>query len=190
MSDTSFKLSATQRERLVTMHAREAEGALQPVLFETEQNPAFESGGAGLYGTAQDYLRFTQMILNKGVGNGKQILKADTVALMSQNHIGEIHVGKLPTAMAFLTNDVELHPDMVKKWSLGWMLNGSVSAEGRSINSLFWAGLGNTYNWIDPVRNVTGVIMMQVLPFADQKCLATFSAFEREIYASVAPSAV
>ncbi len=47
-------------------------------------------GGGGLYGTAGDYIKFTQMILNKGKGNGNQVLKPETVALMGQNHIGEL----------------------------------------------------------------------------------------------------
>ena len=55
-------------------------------------------GGGGLYSTAADYIRFTQMILNKGRGNGNQVLKAETVATMGQNHIGDLAMGKMTTA--------------------------------------------------------------------------------------------
>jgi methyl acetate hydrolase len=48
-----------------------------------------------------------------------------------------------------------------------------------------WAGLANTYYWIDPIRGVTGAIPMRLLPFADHKCLETFAAFEGEVYASL-----
>ena len=61
----------------------------------------------------------------------------------------------------------------------------AATPEGRSAGSLAWAGLANTYYWIDPVRNVTGVILMQVLPFADRACLQVFSDFERAIYAGL-----
>jgi methyl acetate hydrolase len=45
--------------------------------------------------------------------------------------------------------------------------------------------LANTYFWIDPARNVSGVILMQLLPFADAKCLEAFAGFERGIYAGL-----
>ena len=54
------------RQRLVGMHARGEDGALAPIPFELEQSPEFHMGGGGLYGTAADYIKFTQMILNKG----------------------------------------------------------------------------------------------------------------------------
>jgi methyl acetate hydrolase len=65
------------------------------------------------------------------------------------------------------------------------MINTAKTPEGRSAGSMAWAGLANTYCWIDRVRGVTGVILMQLLPFADHKCLETFAAFEREVYASL-----
>lgn len=185
MDDTGFRLGESQRKRLVAMHARGPDWSLQPMPFEIEQIPEFEMGGGGLYGTARDYLSFTQMILNNGRGNGHQVLKSETVKLMGQNHIGEINVGKLPSAIAAVTNDVDLFPDMIKKWGFSFLINTAVTPEGRSPNSLFWAGLANTYYWIDPSRNVSGVILMQVLPFADAKCLEAFAAFERGIYDSL-----
>jgi methyl acetate hydrolase len=185
MSDTGFKLGQAQRDRLVAMHARSPDGSLAPIPFEVEQDPEFHMGGGGLYGTAGDYIKFTQMILNKGRGNGNQVLKPETVAAMSQNHIGELEMTKMTSAVPFATNDVDLYPDMVKKWGLSFLINTAKTPEGRSPGSLFWAGLANTYFWIDPARNVSGVILMQVFPFADHKCLDAFAAFERGIYAGL-----
>ena len=184
MGDTGFRIGASQRERLVGMHARGPDGSLAPIPFELEQNPEFEMGGGGLYGTAADYIKFTQMILNKGRGNGHQVLKPETIAMMSQNHIGDIEMGKLTSVVPFATNDVDLYPGMSKKWGLSFMINTATSPEGRSAGSLAWAGLANTYYWIDPARDLCGVILMQLLPFADAKCLDTFAAFERGIYAA------
>jgi CubicO group peptidase (beta-lactamase class C family) len=184
MNDTGFKISDSMRKRLVGMHARAPEG-LGPFPFEMEQTPEFHMGGGGLYGTAADYIKFTQMILNKGKANGNQVLKPETVALMGQNNIGAIEVGKLPTALPAFTNDVDLFPGMVKKWGLSFLINTAKTPEGRSPNSLFWAGLANTYFWIDPVRNVSGVILMQLLPFADGKCLEAFAGFEHGVYAGL-----
>ena len=142
-------------------------------------------GGGGLYGTAGDYIKFTRMILNKGSGNGNQVLKPETVAMMGQNHIGELNMPKLTSAVAFATNDVDLYPGMDKKWGLSFMINTAKTPEGRSPGSLAWAGLANTYYWIDPSRDISGVILMQVLPFADQKCLEAFAAFESGVYAGL-----
>jgi len=185
MNDTGFKLAEAMRKRLVGMHARGPDGSLAPLPFELEQEPEFHMGGGGLYGTAGDYIKFTQMILNKGRGNGNQVLKPETVAMMAQNHIGDLVVTKMTSAVPIYTNDVDLFPGMVKKWGLSFMINTGKTPEGRSPGSLFWAGLANTYFWIDPARDVAGVILMQLVPFADQKCLETFAGFERGVYAGL-----
>jgi CubicO group peptidase (beta-lactamase class C family) len=185
MIDTGFRIGDAQRQRLVAMHSRGEDGSLAPIPFELEQNPEFHMGGGGLYGTAADYIKFTQMILNKGRGNGNQVLKAETVAAMGQNHIGEINMGKMTSAVAFATNDVDLYPDIVKKWGLSFLINTAKTPEGRSPGSLAWAGLANTYFWIDPVRDISGVILMQLLPFADKKCLEAFAGFESGVYAGL-----
>jgi methyl acetate hydrolase len=185
MTDTAFKIGESQRKRLVAMHARGPEGSLAPIPFELEQDPEFYMGGGGLYGTAGDYIKFTQMILNKGKANGNQLLKPETVAMMGQNHIGELAMTRMNSAVAFATNDVDLYPDIVKKWGLSFMITTAQTAEGRSPGSLAWAGLANTYFWIDPARDVAGVILMQVLPFVDAKCLEAYAGFERGVYAGL-----
>ena len=185
MSDTGFRIGESQRKRLVGMHARGPDGSLASIPFELEQDPEFHMGGGGLYGTAGDYIKFTQMILNKGRGNGNQVLKPETVASMGQNHIGDLDMTKIISALPAFTNDVDLYPDMVKKWGLSFLINTAKTPEGRSPGSLAWAGLANTYFWIDPSRDVTGVILMQLLPFVDKKCLEAFAGFERGVYAGL-----
>jgi CubicO group peptidase (beta-lactamase class C family) len=167
------------------VHQRNKDGSLSTIPFELEQDPEFHMGGGGLYGTAGDYIKFTRMILNKGRGNGQQLLKPETVAQMGQNHIGELTMGKMTSAIAFVTNDVDLYPDIVKKWGLSFMINTATTPEGRSAGSLAWAGLANTYYWIDPALDVAGVILMQLFPFADKKCLEAFAGFERGVYAGL-----
>jgi len=185
MTDTGFKIGESQRKRLVGMHARGEDGSLAAIPFELEQDPEFHMGGGGLYGTAADYIKFTQMILNKGRGDGNQVLKPETVALMSQNHIGDLNMTKMISVLPDLTNDVDLYPDMDKKWGLSFVINTALTPQGRSPGSLAWAGLANTYFWIDPSRDVAGVILMQLLPFVDKKCLETFAGFESGVYAGL-----
>jgi CubicO group peptidase (beta-lactamase class C family) len=185
MTDTGFRIGEAQRARLVAMHARAEDGSLAPIPFELEQDPEFHMGGGGLYGTAGDYMKFVQMILNKGRAGGRQVLKPETVAQMAQNHIGDLTMTRMTSAVAFATNDVDPYPGMDKKWGLSFMINSAETAEGRSAGSLAWAGLANTYYWIDPARDIAGVILMQVLPFADAKCLEAFAGFERGVYTGV-----
>ena len=185
MTDTGFKIGDAQRQRLVGMHARGEDGSLAPIPFELEQDPEFHMGGGGLYSTAGDYIRFTQMILNKGRGNGNQVLKAETVATMGQNHMGDLNVTKMISALPDFTNDIDLYLDMAKKWGLSFLINTAKTLEGRSPGSLAWGGLANTYYWIDPARDVTGVILMQVLPFGDNRCLEAFAGFESGVYAGL-----
>ena len=182
MKDTGFKLTADQRSRLAAMHARQPDGSLQPIEFEIPQEPEFHMGGGGLYGTGPDYIAFLRMFLNGGTLDGNQVLKPETVQLMAQNHIGDLEVGAMRTAAPELSNNVEVYPGMTKKWGLSFLINTERTAEGRSPGSLAWAGLGNTYFWVDLTRKVGGVILMQILPFADEKALRLFSEFERGVY--------
>jgi methyl acetate hydrolase len=178
MTDTGFTLNEGLRNRLVGMHARQADGSLKPIEFLMEQKPEFFMGGGGLYSTAPDYLKFTQIFLHDGRFNGSQILRPETVAMMQKNQIGDLKVHVLKTVNPALSNDAEFFPGMPKGWSYGFMLNDQDASSGRSAGSLAWAGLGNTYYWIDPSRKVSGVIMMQLLPFADGPSLQEFVQFE------------
>ncbi|MFZ2004879.1 MAG: serine hydrolase domain-containing protein [Stellaceae bacterium] len=186
MTDTGFRLRSDQRDRLTAMHARGDDGTLGVVEFEVPQEPEFQMGGGGLYGSAADYLAFMRLFLNEGSGPSGAVLKSETAALMAGNAIGALDVRLLKTAMPAYSNDAEFFPGMVKKWGLGFMISTIAVPGGRSAGSLAWAGLANTYFWIDPAKGVAGVILMQLLPFADAKALAAFDAFEKALYAALA----
>lgn len=185
MDSTAFKISTAMRTRLAGMHARGGDGMLSVIPLETVQEPEFESGGAGLYSTAHDYLKFMRMILNGGRGNDNQILKPETVALMSRNAMGALRVSKLQTQNAFISHDVDFFPGVPKTWGLGFMINESAAPTGRSAGSLAWAGMTNTYFWIDPTLNIAGLAMMQTLPFMDPRTADVFYGFEKSVYAAL-----
>jgi CubicO group peptidase (beta-lactamase class C family) len=182
MRDTGFVVGAEQRSRLAGMHIRLPDGALQPIEFMLPQEPEFFMGGGGLYSTGPDYLRFLRMLLGGGELDGQRVLKPETVAEMGRNQIGDLAVGGLKTVIPSSSNDAEFFPGMPKKWGLGYMITTEATPTGRSAGSLAWAGLGNTYYWIDPSRRLTGLILTQVLPFADAAVLDLFAAFEQAIY--------
>jgi len=185
MKSTGFKITSDMRARLAKVHQRGADGKFTPIDLELPQEPEFEMGGGGLYSTAGDYLTFVRMMLNDGKVDGNQIVKPETVAEMSQNSMGNIKVKMLRTAIPASTNDAEFFPGMPKNWGLSFMINEQRAPTGRSPGSLSWAGLANTYYWIDQREGVGGVYMSQILPFADIKALPQFYAFEKAVYDSI-----
>ncbi len=178
MVDTQF--GRPDSDRVVSIHNRLADGTLRPATSGRPPNPELESGGGGLYSTAPDYLKFLAMLVRGGDG----VLRPETVAQMGQNQIGALDVSRMQTVMPPLSNDAEFFPGMVKGWGYGFVINSEKGHAGRAANSLAWAGLANCYYWIDPASRVAGVLMAQILPFADPQVLGLFDAFETAVYAS------
>jgi len=182
MRDSGFQLGPAQRARLVSMHVRDVDGALTPIPFEMTQEPEFFMGGGGLYSTGPDYMRFLQMLLNHGALNGAQILEPETVQEMFKNQIGDIEAGVMLTVIPASSLDHNPYPGMPIRWGLGFMITTEPTPHGRSGGSVAWAGLANTYYWIDAAQGITGVIMTQILPFVDPKVMQLYGRFERAIY--------
>ena len=186
MESTAFKITPGMRSRIAKVHQRGDDGGFTVSAFEVPQDPEFEPGGGGLYSTASDYQRFMRMILNGGKGNGKQVLRRETVELMSRNAMGELRVTLLPSQNNLLSCDAEFFAGTPKSWGLSFMINEETAPTGRSAGSLAWAGLANTYFWIDSQKKVAGLLMTQVLPFVDPRSLALFTAYEKSVYAALA----
>jgi methyl acetate hydrolase len=183
MQNTAFEINAQQRSREARLHVRQADGSLKPKPLEKPTDgPKVFSGGGGIYSTAPDYLTLLQALLNKGSLHGVTILRPETVALMSKNQIGDLEAGIMKTTSPALSNDVDFFPGNRLRWGFGSMINLDPVEGGRKAGSLTWAGLYNTYYWIDPASLVAGVIMMQILPFADTRALAVYRQFERGVY--------
>jgi len=144
--------------------------------------PEFWSAGGPLYSTGRDYLTFLQALLHGGSVNGVRLLKPETVAELNRNATGNIPCGVLKTEMPNLSNDVDFFPGAPLRWGLGYMLNVNAGPNGRSAGTVSWGGLFNTYYWLDPVRRVTGLIMTQILPFADQRVLKLYGRLESTVY--------
>lgn len=186
MSDTGFELSGEQSSRLARVHQRQPDGSLQPIAIDMPpQQPEFWAGGGGLYSTGRDYLAFLQMILNRGRLGGARLLRPETVEAMATNQTGKFEAGIMRTAMPERTNDFALFPAMRCQWGIGWMITPQPGPNGRSAGSLTWAGIFNSYYWIDLDQLVAGVILTQFLPFADPRALALSGAFERGVYAAL-----
>lgn len=185
MVDTGFIFPAGKFDRLVNGYERQADGSLKEDTRTLPGPPKFFNGGGGLYSTVGDYVRFMQMILRRGRTSEKQqILSAKTVEMMSSNQIGELGAGKLKTTRPAVSSDVDFHPGFTDKFGFGFLINTTAYSGGRSAGSLAWAGIANTYYWIDPRRGICAVLMMQFLPFADREGLGLLGDFERAVYAT------
>ncbi len=182
MHDTGFMPNAEQLSRLVQVHARKPDGSLEPIQNTPPAKAEFHAGGGALFSTGPDYLTFLRMLLHGGSLDGASILRPETIELMAQNHIGDLHVQKLTTQKPGISNDAEFFPGMPKKWGLTWLINTEDVPGRRSAGSLAWAGLFNTYYWLDPKRQVTGVLLTQILPFADRIVLKLLDDFETTVY--------
>jgi methyl acetate hydrolase len=186
MDSTAFKITPAMRERLAKIHQRGEGGKLTPLMeLEIPQEPEFEMGGGGLYSSAGDYLKFVRMILNDGAGNGNRVLRPETVDLMARNNMGENRVGLLRTAIPPLSNDAEFFPGLPKAWGLSFQINTQRAPTGRPAGGLMWAGLANSYYWIDRASGVGGVYLTQILPFADARSLPLYYEFESAVYQSL-----
>jgi CubicO group peptidase (beta-lactamase class C family) len=186
MKDTSFIVKPEKFDRLVAGYNRQPDGTLKENPRTLPPPPKAYNGGGGLSSTAADYVRFMQMILNKGAGpDGRRILKARTVEWMTTNQTGDIEAaGKMRSFQPSVSNDVDLHPGGSDRYTFGFLLNPKAYPGGRTAGSLAWAGIFNTYFWIDPKRNLCAVLMMQFLPFADQEAIGLLREFEAAVYAA------
>lgn len=184
MDDTTFAPTEQQMARASAVHAKMPEGNFAAMDLPAAENPEFEMGGGGLVSTMSDYARFIRMILNDGELDGVRVLGADTIADMSANHMGDHRVSELATAMPPYSNDAELFAGEEKSWGLTFQVHEEASATGAPAGTLTWAGLANSYFWIDRENGLGGCYLTQILPFADEGTVNVFYEMMRTVYAS------
>ncbi|MGR8918123.1 MAG: serine hydrolase domain-containing protein [Gammaproteobacteria bacterium] len=184
MRDTSFELREDMRPRLVDAATRTPDGGIAPLEFEFETGGDFHMGGGGLYSTAADYMRFTRMLLGRGELDGVRVLKAETVQHMGENSIGDIEVPDFVSDNPALALSGPIFPGQVARWGLSFALNTEDVPGGRAAGSLTWAGVHNTFYWVDPTRDLATVLMMQLLPANDPKVLELLVNYEQTLYAA------
>lgn len=177
MQDSFYKVPEEKAARRAAIHARTEAGlAVTPHLGEPV------SGGGGLSSTIADYLRFMRALLNQGTLDGAKILQPYTVDMMFENHIGDLDVNPGPTQIPDVSNDFDMGFGEPAKWGLGFLLHQAQTQSGRPKGSASWAGLFNSYFWIDRENDLCAVIATQVLPFYDTKAVAMLKEFESAIY--------
>ena len=186
MTDTFYELPAGKLDRSVTMMARAAEGlvklpSFQPTPMEKGSMPHY-SGGGGLSSTVADYGRVLQMLLNSGSLDGKTLLKSETVDSMFQNNIGDIQPAALTTVMPTLSNTADMSFGNKATFGLGLLIHTDGIDGGRKANAGSWAGLFNSYYWVDREAGTYGIFGTQVLPFYDGVAIETLLELEQAVY--------
>jgi CubicO group peptidase (beta-lactamase class C family) len=177
MGATGFALP-TDSNRLVRAHRRSGKGFRQLPL---EQHGHPVRGGGGLYSTAADYSRLLRCLLRGGELDGARILSESSVSAIASNQIGELKALMQRTALANRSNDF-IFMDGSQKFGFGVMIETEDCREGRSAGSYSWAGIFNTYFWVDPARDLAAVLMLQLVPFASRVCVELYREFETAVY--------
>jgi len=164
MTDTDFWVPPGKHDRFTACYVQKD----RLELFDDAQAstwfapPKLESGGGGLVGTAADYLRFARMLLNRGELDGFRLLKPDTVALMTRNHLpGGKEISDLtPSADAFNESGYR---------GIGFGLGVAVTLDPArvgirgSVGEFAWGGMASTAFFVDPQEDMAVVFMTQVI---------------------------
>lgn len=183
MKDIAFTITPSMRERLTRIHQREADGSLTPLLdLELPQDPELHMGGHGLYATVGEYMKYIRMWLNDGAGPHGRVLKPETIRAAAQNGLGDKKIKMLPGVIKIYSNDAEFFPGMPKSWAYSLMVNDLEAPTGRPAGALGWAGLANTFFWIDRQNGIGGYWATQILPFGDPVSFTGFMDFETAVY--------
>lgn len=178
MNDTYFKIPQDKAGRLVSVSEKTKNGftKVNHSIYENTnvnyplENGIYPSGGAGLTSTTADYAKFLQMLLNKGTYNGKRILGANTVELMTTNQLSQQVIS-------------QGHPDF--RFGLGFELvtEENKFANAPSIGTFSWSGAFNTHYWADPEKNIIGLVFTQEYFPASYSDLGTL--YKNVVYANL-----
>jgi CubicO group peptidase (beta-lactamase class C family) len=165
------------------VHVKDDTGSWDATDFDWDRHPRYWPGGHGLYSTPRDYLRFQRTLLGGGSLSGTTILDSSTVTEMFTNQIGDLWFpAEIRTADPASSCDFVAGPGM--KWGYGLLLNPRPQPGRRHAGSGAWAGMFNTYFWIDRSARLTGAVYTQCSPFVTPSALRVYDDVERALYAT------
>jgi len=184
MRDTTYTVPSAKTPRVVTRHQR-ADGKIAEIPNPDPIPPTIRGDG-GLYSTAPDYARFIQMLLNRGHLGSVRLLKEQTVAEMTRNQTGSVKVRLQPTAEPLRSKPYPLGAGE-DTWGLGFQLAAPArpATNMRRPGSMSWAGINNTFFWIDPQQQLGVIVLMQILPFYDDAAIKILQGVEGLVYQHV-----
>jgi CubicO group peptidase (beta-lactamase class C family) len=189
MADSFFVVPADKQPRLAKRFQRQKDGSLvEPPPPPKPAGPiTFFSGGGGLFSTAHDYMTLARAVMAGGELGQKRILNAETVTLMGQNQIGELAIRPFKSYMPDLAADNGALAGNLDKFGFGFAVNTKPSDAGRGANTMAWAGIYNTFFWIDREKQISAVLMTQMLPGLEAGPSTLLEDFDRAVYAAHFP---
>ncbi|HRE80310.1 MAG TPA: serine hydrolase domain-containing protein [Opitutaceae bacterium] len=179
MKDTTFYPTAEQRARLVTAYRKDAatnELKASPPRIDIHVRERPPLGNGGLFSTAQDYARFCRMLLNEGSLEGRNYLKPETVRQMRTIVTGDLVAGFLPGAPGH-----------------GWGLGCGVVREPQGVTAMLspgtfgHGGAWGTQAWIDPVKGVAYLLMVQRTNFGNSDASEVRKGFQEAAASALTP---
>ena len=175
MKDTGFNVTKDNLKRCAALYGPAEEKGIEVKEAPDEKTfcrpVRFLSGGGGLLSTADDYMIFSQMMLNKGEYNGVRLLKQETVDLMTRNHIEQ----------KILQSEEWDLPGM--GFGLGFAVQMDQSYSPSSVGTYQWSGAFNTFFWIDPSEQLACILMTQFIPYSAYPSL--IKEFKDLVYRSI-----
>jgi methyl acetate hydrolase len=187
MVDSFFVVPPEKRPRVAKLFHRAKDGSLaeQPPVVPppgAAAGPVFYSGGGGLSSTARDYLTLTRAVMASGQLGPARILTSESIALMGQNQIADLSIRPFSSVMPDLATDGAALAGDLDKFGLGFALNSKPTAAGRGANTMAWAGIFNTFFWIDREHQLSAVLMTQMLPGLEPGPAKLLEEFDRAVY--------
>jgi CubicO group peptidase (beta-lactamase class C family) len=176
MTDTGFFIDASKVDRVTKIHQMGATGLTVQTSRVATAKPKRLSPSGGLYSTAEDYYRFSQMLLQNGEYNGKRLLKAETVKIMHTNVLEKDVKVKLGAS-----NGIGIGFGM----DLAVILDQVASRNNVPQDSYYWGGIHGTWFWIDPKNDVVFVGMMQNMGEQQQGPNSLRQISAKEAYAAL-----
>ena len=155
MSDTAFWVTGDARARLTTVYQRSPDGVVTPIEAEElpfTERPALLEGAVGLVSTAEDFIRFSQMLLNKGELAGTRLLKPETVASMTMNGLSDAILKEKGGNVGWGLGNVDV---VVGPGSRGYL---------SAIGEYGWDGSIGTFFAVDPSKELVVTLMTQSVP--------------------------
>jgi CubicO group peptidase (beta-lactamase class C family) len=156
MTDTAFFVPEAKKARLAEPFEKDPQTGNANKLIDVSKQPGNDSGGAGAVSTAQDYMRFSQMLANGGVLDGQRIMSRSTIKLMASDHLATLVPNPQAPGQLLLGSNGYT-------FGLGFavrMADGMAGVPG-SAGEFMWAGYGGTYFWVDPKEQIAAVYMTQ-----------------------------
>lgn len=171
MKDTAFYVPEEKFSRLVTLYGANAKGELMPTSFggDMKTPPTAPSGGGGLVSTAEDYMRFAQMLLNRGQLDGVRLLAPSTVALMASDHTAKTVI---PGTFSPVRPGIGFGYDCAVAYDP--IEAGVTLGKG----SFWWSGAAGTWFWIDPANDLVFVGMIQRLSTPEPERMAKIELYQ------------